>query len=383
MSDADRVVSASQLADKLDIRLPPMLDGLRRWVECESPTIDPAAVGRMLELAGRDMTEAGAHVERLSPLAIIGRFPHAASKQPGVLIMGHLDTVHPVGTLETLPWRIQGNVCWGPGVNDMKAGNFLALWAARQLRAAGIVTPLPVNILYTGDEEIGSPETRELIKDLARQHKYVLVPEPGRPDGSVVLGRHEILRFTLISTGKPTHAGNTPEAGRSAILQMAEKIVAVHRLSTEGAMFSVGIVNGGLWSNCIATRCTAELLMLIRDPAVRDERLVALNALACRDEDGLSFAVEPLLQRPRWDPDDGCLRLYEMARDIADDLDMALPRVVSGGGSDGNFTGALGLPTLDGLGACGEGHHTLDERIYIDSLVPRTRLMAVLLARLQ
>ena len=144
----------------------------------------------------------------------------------------------------------------------------------------------------------------------------------------------------------------------------------------------MGILRGGLWSNCVATTCTAELLVLIRDPAVREERLAALQALASQDASG-SFTITQTLQRPRWEENAGCLALYEVAEAAAKDLGFELPRLVSGGGSDGNFTGALGLPTLDGLGACGDLHHTLQEHIEVDSLVPRTRLMASLVMRLR
>ncbi|MEJ2804102.1 M20/M25/M40 family metallo-hydrolase [Comamonadaceae bacterium PP-2] len=364
-----------------------MLAGLRRWVECESPTLDVSSVERMLDLAQHDLAAAGAEVQRLQTLpghagAVMGRFPHPHPEQPGILVMGHLDTVHPIGTLAALPWRREDSRCYGPGINDMKAGDYLSLCALRELGAAGWTTPLPVTILYTGDEEIGSPASRALIESTARQFKYILVPEPARPDGAIVLGRHEVVRFALESTGQPTHAGNTPEKGRSAIRQMAEKLIAVEQLSTADATFTVGILRGGLWSNCVATTCTAELLVLIRDPAVREERLAALQALASQDASG-SFTITQTLQRPRWEENAGCLALYEVAEAAAKDLGFALPRLVSGGGSDGNFTGALGLPTLDGLGACGDLHHTLQEHIEVDSLVPRTRLMASLVMRLR
>ncbi|MFD2239281.1 M20/M25/M40 family metallo-hydrolase [Aureimonas populi] len=374
-------------ADLAGLDTEAMLGGLRRWVECESPTIDPRAVDRMMDLAASDLSLAGAAVERLTSGdagaagAVLARFPHRDIGKPGILVMGHLDTVHPLGTLEVLPFRREGNLCYGPGIKDMKAGNFLSLWAIRQLVARGIETPLPVSVLFTGDEETGSPHTRPLIEALARRNRYVLVPEPGEDAGGVTIGRHEVARFTLAARGTPTHAGATPEKGRSAIRQMAEKIVAVEALGSPGVSFSVGIVQGGLWSNCVTTHCSAELLVLIRDPAQKEERLAALMALQS-DEPGMSFTVTPLRERPRWEGNEASHALHAAAREIGAALGLDLKGHVSGGGSDGNFTGALQIPTLDGLGALGRDHHTLNEHIFVDSLAPRTLLMANLIATL-
>ena len=163
-----------------------MLEGLRPWVECESPTFDAAAVNRMMDLAGRDLALLGARVERIAGRMGFGdcvraRFPHPAGETtPGILVLAHLDTVHPVGTLEKLPWKREGGTCRGPGIFDMKGGTFLAVEAMRQILRAGLPTPLPVTFLLTPDEEVGSPSTRDLIEAEARRARYVLVPEPAR-----------------------------------------------------------------------------------------------------------------------------------------------------------------------------------------------------------
>jgi glutamate carboxypeptidase len=179
-----------------------MLVGLREWVECESPTFDAVAVNRMMDLASRALVLSGARIERIAGRMGYGdcvraTFPHATPDVPGILLMGHLDTVHPVGTLAKLPFRRDGGRAWGPGIQDMKGGNYLALEAIRQLQRAGVRTRLPVTVLLTSDEEVGSPSTRDLIEAEALRHKYVLVPEPARPDGGVVTGRYAIARFNL------------------------------------------------------------------------------------------------------------------------------------------------------------------------------------------
>ena len=206
------------------------------------------------------MAVMGASIERIAGRQGFGgcvraRFPHPKQGEPGILIAGHLDTVHPVGTLEKLAWRREGNKCFGPGIFDMKGGNYLTLEAIRQLARASIATPLPITVLFTPDEEVGTPSTRDIIEAEAARNKYVLVPEPGRPDNGVVTGRYAIARFNLEATGKPSHAGATLSAGRSAIREMARQIIAIDGMTSEDCTFSVGIVHGGQWVNCVATTC--------------------------------------------------------------------------------------------------------------------------------
>ncbi|MGJ4954516.1 M20/M25/M40 family metallo-hydrolase [Bradyrhizobium sp. HKCCYLRH2015] len=363
-----------------------MLQGLRGWVECESPTWDAAAVERMLDLAARDMAIMGATIERIAGRqgfagCVRARFPHPRQGEPGILIAGHMDTVHPVGTLAKLPWRRDGNRCYGPGICDMKGGNYLSLEAVRQLSKASIATPLPITVLFTPDEEVGTPSTRDIIEAEAQRNKYVLVPEPGRQDNGVVTGRYAIARFNLEAIGRPSHAGARLGAGRSAIRAMARQILAIDGMTTEDCTFSVGIVHGGQWVNCVATTATGEALSMAKRQADLDrgvERMLALSGTT----DDVTFKVTRGVTRPVWEPDSGTMALYDKARGIAEQLGLSLPHGSAGGGSDGNFTGALGIPTLDGLGVRGTDMHTLNEHIEIDSLAERGRLMAGLLATL-
>lgn len=363
-----------------------MLQGLRGWVECESPTWDTAAVNRMLDLAAREMAEMGARIDRIPGRQGLGdcvraHFPHARLGEPGILIAGHLDTVHPIGTIEKLQWRREGNKCFGPGILDMKGGNYLALEAIRQLARAAVATPLPITVLFTPDEEIGSPSTRDLIEAEARRHKFVLVLEPGGVDNSVVTGRYAIARYNLEATGRPSHAGDTLSKGRSAIREMARRIIAIEEMTTADCTFSVGVVHGGQWVNCVATTCSGEALSMAKRQADLDhgvERMLALSGTA----NDVAFKVTRGVTRPVWEPGGGTLALHAKAAEIARELGLELPHGSSGGGSDGNFTGAMGIPTLDGLGVRGGDYHTLNEHIEIDSLADRGRLMAGLLARL-
>jgi glutamate carboxypeptidase len=364
-----------------------MLDGLRAWVECESPTFDAVAVNRMMALAARDLAKLGARIEIIPGRMGLGdcvraSFPHPRRDTPGILIMGHMDTVHPVGTLAQLPWRRDGERCFGPGIVDMKGGNYLAVEAVRQLMRAGIETPLPVTVLFTSDEEIGSPSTRDLIEAEAGRHRYVLVPEPGRDNDGVVTGRYAIARFNLETIGRPSHAGATLAQGRSAVRAMARKILDIDEMTTPDCTFSAGVVHGGQLVNCVPTLCRAEALSMAKRQADLDrgvERMLALSGT----EDGVTFNVTRGVTRPVWEPDAATMALYETARGLARSLGYDLPHGSAGGGSDGNFTGPMGIATLDGLGAMGAAYHTLEEHIEIDSLVRRGRLVAGLLATLE
>lgn len=361
-----------------------MLPGLRHWVECESPTYDAAAVNRMMAIAARDLALLGARIEAIPGRMGFGdclraTFPHPkAGTEPGILVLGHLDTVHPLGTLAALPFRREGNRLYGPGVYDMKGGNFIALEAIRQLLRAGIPTRRPVTVLFTSDEEVGSPSTRDLIEAEAARHAVVLVPEPARPDGGVVTGRYAIARFNLRTVGRPSHAGARLADGRSAIREMCRQVVAIEAMTTDSITYSVGVIRGGQWVNCVATYCDAESLTMAKRQEDLDEAVERMLSLRPIGEE-VRLEVTRGVTRPVWEPDARVMALYETARGIANRIGFDITQQSSGGGSDGNFTGAMGIPTLDGLGVQGAGGHTLEEHLLLDSLVPRARLLAGLL----
>ena len=324
-----------------------MLNGLRTWVECESPTYDAAAVNRMMDIATRDLIVAGARTERVAGRLGFGdcvraSFPHPRASEPGILVMGHLDTVHPIGTLNTLSFRREGNRAWGPGILDIKGGNYLSLEAIRQLARAGVPTKLPVTVLFTSDEEVGSPSTRDLIEAEASRHRYILVPEPARPDGGVVTGRYAIARFNLEATGVPSHAGARLAEGRSAIREMARKLIEIEDMTTEDCTFSVGVIHGGQWVNCVTTTCTGEALSMAKRQEDLDRGVEAMLSLRATGND-VQFKVSRGVTRPVWEANPAGMALYEVARGIAATLGYHINPQSSGGGSDGNFTGAMGL----------------------------------------
>jgi glutamate carboxypeptidase len=362
------------------------LRGLKPWIECESPTWDAAAVNRMMGLAARDLAIMGARIEPIAGRMGFGdclraTLPHRHADQPGILVLGHLDTVHPVGTLAKLPFRREGAVCFGPGIVDMKGGNYIALEAIRQLDRAGIETPLPITVLFTSDEEVGSPSTRDLIEAEAARHAFVLVPEPARENGGLVTGRYAIARYNLETVGKPTHAGIRPGEGRSALREMALRIIAVEEMTSESCTFSVGVIESGKWVNCVPSFCRAEALSMAKRQDDLDrgvERMLALSGV----EHDVTFTVTRGVTRPVWEPSEATLAMFEVARGLGRSMGMELSHASAGGGSDGNFTGANGIATLDGLGVEGKGYHTLEEHLNVESLSRRGRLMAGLLATL-
>ena len=364
-----------------------ILARLMRWSACESPTFDAAAVNRMMDLAARDLALLGARIDRIPGRMGLGdcvraRFAHpAGDAAPGILVLAHLDTVHPVGTLTKLPIRRDGNKCYGPGIQDMKGGTVLAVEAIRHILAAGMATHLPITFLLTSDEEIGSPSTRDIIEAEAARNRFVLVPEPARPDGGVVTGRYAIARFNLKTTGRPSHAGARLAEGRSAIREMARQIVAIEEMTTDDCTFSVGVIHGGQWVNCVSTTCEAESLSMAKRQEDLDagvERMLALRSNA----NDVTLEVTRGVTRPVWEADAKGMALFDQARKIANSIGFDINPQSAGGGSDGNFTGAMGVTTLDGLGVQGALAHTLEEHVLVDSLVPRAKLLAGLMTTL-
>ncbi|MDQ6691158.1 MAG: M20/M25/M40 family metallo-hydrolase, partial [Candidatus Dormibacteraeota bacterium] len=236
-------------------------------------------------------------------------------------------------------------------------------------------------VLLTSDEEVGSPSTRALIEAEAARHRHVLVPEPAQADGGVVTGRYAIARYDLRATGRPSHAGACLADGRSAIREMARQVITIEDMTTLDCTFSVGVVHGGRWVNCVATTCEGEALSMAKRQPDLDAGVARMLALSHGSEErGVAFQVTRGVTRPVWEPRAGTMALYEHARRIARTIGFDIGHGSAGGGSDGNFTGAAGVPTLDGLGVEGAGLHTLDEHLIEASLVPRGRLIAGLLA---
>ena len=356
-----------------------ILEGIRQWVEIETPTEAPAQVNRLATLVADGYRDLPATIERVAGRDGCGDHLVARSSwgqdAPGILVLSHLDTVHPLGFIQRLPFRIEGNSAFGPGIYDMKGGAYLAYHAFRQLCASAARSPLGITQLYVSDEEIGSPTSRALIEAEGQRAKYVLVTEPARDGGKIVTGRKGVGRFEVFIKGVPAHSGSRPQDGRSAIRELANVIATLDKMNdpARGVTVNVGVVRGGTRPNVIAEDAYAEVDLRI--PSIADAEDVATRILNLKSQsEGVTVTVTGGLNRPPYEKSNAGAALFEHARTLATEIGFELVDTSTGGGSDGNFTAAH-TATLDGLGVDGKGAHTHYEQLYISSIEPRARLL--------
>ena len=370
-----------------------ILDGIRSWIEIESPSDDLGGMARMADRVQADYEAIGARVERIAGRDGCGDHllvsetrlcPSEAAAGPGILILSHIDTVHPIGTLAgPLPFRIEGDRAYGPGAEDMKGGTYLALAALRQLGREGRTTNLPVRHLLVSDEEIGSPTSREHIEREAHRAKFVLVTEPARSGGKIVTARKGSAHFTITAHGVPAHSGVEHHLGRNAIREIAHQVELLESMTDydRELTVNVGVISGGTRINVVPDLARIEVDVRIPNPEIGDEAVARVRALQPRDPE-IRLEIEGGINRPGYEKTPGIAALFDHARALAADIGFDLQDLKTGGGSDGNFTASI-APTLDGLGVDGDGGHTLEERLYISSIIPRTQLMMRLLETLE
>ena len=365
-----------------------LIAGLSAWVEVESPTYDAKGVNAMMDLVQREAEASGIAAERVAGRDGLGDhlvLRAGPARDDGAnLVLSHLDTVHPVGTIERdLMLRREGDKLYGPGIYDMKGGAYLAFRAFLAAARGGQATR-PLAFLFTSDEEIGSPTSRDLIERHGGRAAAVLVTEPARDGGRCVTARKGVGRFEIEIEGRPSHAGSRHPDGRSAIREAAHQILAVEALTDyeRGVTTSVGIASGGTAVNVIPQHAhlSVDLRVVTAEDGREYERRILGLAPVGPD---VTVRVTGGMNRPPYERDEAIASLFERARAIAAELGQTLEETGrTGGGSDGNFTAALGTPTLDGLGVDGEGAHTLHEHALVSCLLPRLALMERLLVRL-
>lgn len=367
----------------LNFDTPFMLDLLKRLVETESPSSDKAAVDRVGAIVAEECRKLAASVEIVPNQAagdhLIARWGGGDAKS--LLILCHMDTVFPLGTLAGMPFYEQDRKIFGPGTLDMKGGIAICLGAMNALRGAAQMPSRPLVAAFTSDEEIGSATSRALIENLARQAEMVFVLESGLLDGSLKTWRKGVGDFLIKVTGKSAHAGGDHEKGRNAIEEMAHQVLAIQKLTDyrRGTTLSIGVIRGGFAANVIPAECEAEIDLRILQPGEAERITAALQALK-PVLDGTSIAVSGGLNRPPLPYNEINQAAFQKAAEIARSaLGLVLRASGAGGGSDGNFVAPLGVPVLDGLGAVGEGFHSPREYIFKDSLAERARLLAALL----
>ncbi|HZU09335.1 MAG TPA: M20 family metallopeptidase, partial [Pseudacidobacterium sp.] len=363
-----------------------MLDLLREMVEIESPSDDKAAVDRCSSFLAKQCKSLGGRV-RLHKQKAFGdlleaRFGPAAgkSRRKPILLLGHLDTVWPLGTLKSMPFRMAQERAWGPGVLDMKAGVVMALTALSILQHQKRLKR-PVIMLLNSDEEIGSTVSRPVTEELALECEAVYVLEPAQGlDGAYKTARKGIGNYRVSVKGVAAHSGVDFERGHSAIAELARQVVRITGFTEleRGTTVNIGTIQGGTRSNVVAAEAHADVdvrIVRAREAGRVEKQFRSLRVF----DNKCSLHVEGGLNRPPMERTRGTVALYKRATALARALGVDLKEAATGGGSDGNFTSALGVPTLDGMGAVGEGAHAAHESILLEHLAPRTALLAAML----
>jgi glutamate carboxypeptidase len=359
------------------------LDLLRRLVEIESPSTDKAAADRMAEFVAGAARGAGATVT-VVPHKEWGNHVLArwGEGEGGFLILSHVDTVWPLGTLEERPWRVEGGRAFGPGCYDNKASAAIVLTALAGLRDLGLLPSRPVTVLFNSDEEVGSRSSRSVIEAQAAGAEVVFCMESAPPDGSLKVWRKGTGRYVVTALGRAVHAGADHEKGINAIEELAHQVLRLQEMTdyTAGTTLSVGWVEGGTRTNVVPDRAEARVDLRVRTAAEGARMDTAIKALQ-PVLPGARVEVEGGLSRPPMEESVVTLEPFRRAQEIAADLGIALTGTGSGGASDGNFAASLGVPTLDGLGGVGDGAHSSDEYVLTSSLPERAALLAALLTR--
>lgn len=361
-------------------RLDALVQTIRSFVEIESPSDNKQAADRIgAFLAGTFEAIGGkATLHRAQDYGdnLQIDFP-GDEKQKPVLLLGHFDTVYPLGTLANMPCRVEKNRMYGPGVLDMKSGIALMLYAIEGLKAWHRKLPRPVVAFLVSDEEVGSYSSREITESLARQSSGVLVLEPAAGKGAVKTARKGVGEYMLTAHGISSHAGLDPGKGHSAIVELAHQIEALWKLNNlkEGVSVNPGVLRGGTRTNVVAAEATVEIDVRIKSAKQAAGLDRKLRTLKPHDKH-CKLSIEGKINRMPMERSAGVAALYKKAQEIAKQINWELGEAAVGGGSDGNFTAGIGIPTLDGLGAVGEGAHAVHEYILIPELPRRALLLA-------
>jgi glutamate carboxypeptidase len=367
-----------------------MIALIREFVECESPSDDPAAVDRFVDLLASKLSPIG--TVKTLPGGSYGRHLRCEFALPGkpapeqgqILCLAHSDTVWPLGTLSTMPSLEKDGRLWGPGVLDMKSGIVFLIGAIQTLRELDHPVRRRVVLQVNSDEEVGSASSRALTEASAKMSAAVLVLEPGTGlDGKLKTARKGVGDYKVTVHGQASHAGVDFKNGASAIVELARQIERIAKFTDfeKGITVNPGVVRGGTRTNVVAAEASVDVdirIVRARDATGLDKKFRGLKPRDKRCE----IEIEGGLNRPPMERGPGIRKLFDTARSLAKELDVKLKESMTGGGSDGNFTAAVGIPTLDGLGGVGEGAHALNESILIDRIADRTALLAMLIANL-
>ena len=371
-----------RLLDALRGRQDAMVAHLTRIVEMESPSDHKPSLDRLAAALAEDARRLGADVAVL-PRETAGDIVAArwGAGAGGALLLCHMDTVWGVGTLAARPVRVEDGRLYGPGAFDMKGGIVTALWAVRALHELGLMPDRRITLLINSDEEIGSDASRALIETEALAHEVVFVMEPAHPPhGALKTWRKGVGDYRVTVTGRAAHAGAAHDEGINAIEELAHQIIAIQALTdyAAGTTVNVGVIGGGTRSNVVPEQAWAHVDVRVMNAAEDGRISAALRTLQPKLA-GATIIVTGGLNRPPMVRTAEIAALFQRAAGIAAELGFAVQEAGTGGGSDGNFTAALGAVTLDGLGVTGDGGHALHEHVVISSLPERAALLAGLL----
>ena len=374
----------TQYLDLLTPRRDAMLETLREFVEHESPSSNKAAVDELGQLLLQKFADIGGEVELHSSMNygnhLQADFPGRDEDAKPIMLLGHFDTVWDIGTLKQMSFKIDKDKAHGPGIFDMKAGIMIMLEAIRAVRELRGGLPRPVTVLLNTDEEVGSDSSRPITEGLAKQSEVVIVLEPAGPGGAAKTARKGVGDYTVKVTGVPSHAGLDFEKGQSAIVELSRQIIAMTKFVDlkRGITVNPGVIRGGTRTNVVAAEAEVDVdirIAKIGDGAVLDKKFHALRPFnkKCRLE------ITGGINRPPLEKTKASTALFVKARGLAAEIGWKLREVAVGGGSDGNFTAGLGIPTLDGMGATGDGAHAKHEHVVISELPRKAALLAALL----
>jgi glutamate carboxypeptidase len=366
-------------------QLPDALRFLEEMVAMESPSFDKPLVDQFVKFVGSRFVAIGgsvefAHADKFGDHLIV-RFTGRSSER--VLLLGHTDTVWPAGEAAGRPFKIDAGRALGPGAFDMKAGILLIWMAIDALQKSGGSLPTSVTVLLVSDEEVGSNSSRALTESEASRSKAVLVLEPSLPGGALKTARKGVGRFTVKAIGRAAHAGIDPQNGVNAIEEISRQIIKIQRMTDQagGTTVTVGVVHGGTRSNVVPAEAAAEIDIRVTSMEEAERVTKMIKALS-PELPNAQLEIRGSINRPPMERTSETNRLFRLAQGIASGLGIALKEGSTGGASDGNFTSALGIPTLDGLGAVGGGAHAIDEWVDIESLPQRAALVAGLIETL-
>jgi glutamate carboxypeptidase len=375
----------TELVFRIRQDLPEALAFLEGMVSMESPSFDKLLVDKVARFVAARFAAIGAQTELIPTERfgdhVVARF--GPTGRPPVILLGHTDTVFPAGEIQKRPFKIQGNRATGPGVFDMKGGILLMWMALRSLSTTSGTLSEPVTVLLTSDEEVGSTTSRALIEKEARGAKAVLVLEPSLPGGVLKTERKGVGRFTVKAIGRAAHAGIEPEKGINAVEEIAHQTLRLQKISdfARGTSVTVGVVQGGTRVNVVPAEAALEVDVRVKSMEEADRIAKTIRALA-PVLPGARLEIRGSISRPPMERTVDTARLFSLACAVGASIGMDLKEGSTGGGSDGNLTSALGVPTLDGLGPVGDGAHSDSEYIEINSLPERAALIAGLVQRL-